>query len=548
MPSQVEAGLLSFSTLPAMLSPRTAQMLSPDTRLFPGRLPTYLQNHGAFRDSSGRRRVGSGSALDAASPTAALGYGSSRVRQVGLAPTLSLLLGLPIPFNSMGRIIADLVPSVASFVQECASESQGTSLSTFSCGTSDGKPCSVKESEDLATARTVRCSDLAYLTQLHHIVAWQQHRAILTHAALTGNGAVLTDPHFAAIKVKWLRLYSELDKEIKSLPQAAHVPLTSGSSAPNSRLGELGSTISMPTAGIEGADTELISHLSQLRPDGVGSGNDGDVHIGTAKEAKEGAASALPSLVPYLLASANFSQEAWQASVRQLCTFNIMLMVCGIFMALSSLIILGLAAWTLRNPFSSGANHTTRRRGAHSLPDSATIARWLCMSTCIGGGTWAAVWAFLEVFKYLLADSASALDLFLWRQLPALCLTGALSSVVAPFARSSLSLCPQRGLLRRSRQGEDEPLVPGKRLACGLSKLLQQDLCLSHLCLRLFSGGRFHCYASLLVLCILPFSDCFVEGECSIVKFLIGIYCISAALTASATPSTGREKNQVVAA
>ncbi|CDI73670.1 hypothetical protein, conserved [Eimeria praecox] len=519
-----------------------------------GRTPTYLQNHGALRDSIGRRKVGSGSSLDAASPTAALGYGARRVRQVGLAPTLSLLLGLPIPFNSMGRIIADLVPSVASFVEECAQGAQGKSLRAFKCGANDGKPCRVRDGEDLATARAVRCSDLVYLTQLHHIAAWQQHRAIMTHAALTGNGAVLTDPQFAASKAKWLRLYSELDKEIKSLPPAAHEPLTSGSSAPTFGLAESNSTLSLSNAGIEAADSELISRISQLSgpADGGDSGKEGDAHLGTTKEAATGAASALPSLIPYLRASADFSQEAWQASVRQLCTFNIMFMLCGISMVFCSVVILVLSFWALHIPFSAGANPTNESHTPCSLPELATIARWLCYSACIGGGIWAVGWAFLETLSNHLADPAPALEAFVWRQLPVLSLTGALCSVVVPFARSILTLYPrisaQRGLLRGSRQGEDEPLVSGKPAAWGLAKLLQQKLCVSQLWIRFFSGGRFHCYVSLLVLCIIPFNDCLVERECSIVKFLISIYCISAGLTAFATPSPRREKKQIVSA
>ncbi|CDJ50798.1 hypothetical protein, conserved [Eimeria brunetti] len=551
---EVDAGLFSFSTLPAMLSPRTAQMLSPATRLFAGRLPTYLQSHGAFRDSSGRRRVAS-AALDAASPTAALGYGSRRVSQVGLAPTLSLLLGLPIPFNSMGRIIADIVPSIASFVQECAPEAQAESLSAFKCGANDGKSCGETESEVFAIAQTVRCSDVAYLTQLHHIVAWQQHQAIMTLAAVTGNGAVLADPQFAAAKVKWLRLYSELDKEIKALPEAAHLRLTSGSSAHTFTRKKLDATISFPADGFETADAELLSHISRLSqtPAGGGkSGEEGETHVGSAKEVAAGAASALPSLVPYLRACADFSQEVWQASVRQLCTFNIVFMVCGILMTLSSVIILGLAAWALRNPFRGSVNPTFGARTACSLPELATIARWLRTSACIGGGTWAAGWALLEICKHVRGDYASELDVFLWRQLPALCLTGVLCSAVVPFARSTLSLpagsSAQRHLLRESCQGEDEPPLSGEQAAGGLWKLLQEDLCPSRLWLRLFNGGRFHCYVALFMLCIIPFSDCFVEGECSIVKFLINIYCISAGLAAFATPSTKGEKEQIVAA
>ncbi|CDJ36670.1 uncharacterized protein EMH_0002360 [Eimeria mitis] len=546
---EVEAGLLSFSTLPAMLRPRTAQMLSPGTRLFRGRLPTYLQSHGAFRDSSGRRRVGPGSALAAGSPTAALGYGSRRVRQVGLAPTLSLLLGLPIPFNSMGRIIEDLVPRIASFVQECAPEAPGASLDTFKCDAKDDQRCTLTESEDTAVARTVRCSDLAYLTQLHHIASWQQHRAIMTHAALTGNRAVLSDPQFAAAKVKWLRLYSELDKEIKSLPPAAHVPLTSGSSSSTFSRREFDTTISLPTADFEAADAELLSQISrssQSPADGLES-DDGDSRLGTTKGVAAGAASVLPSLVPYLRASAEFSQEAWQASVRQLCTFNIMLMLCGIFMALSSLIILGLAVWALRNPFSGCTSPTPAARIACNLPESATIARWLFISASISGGTWATGWALLKIFSSVMGDWASVLDVFLWRQLPALCLTGALCSVVVPFARSTLSLHPssaQRDLPCGSRQGEDKSLAS----AWGIRDLVQQHICHSRLWLALFGGGRLPCYAALLAVCLVPFNNCYVERECSVVKFLISTFCILAGLTVFATPSAEREKKQIIAA
>lgn len=541
---------MSFSTLPAILSPRTAQMLFPGTRLFEGRLPAYLQNHGALRDNNARRKVGL--SAQSASPTPILGYGSLRVRQVGLAPTLSLLLGLPIPFNSMGRVIADLVPRIASFVKECAPAPEGESLSLHACKTNKDKPCDSALASEAVTARAIRCSDLVYLTQLHHIAAWQQHRAILSHAELSRNDAVLTDPLFAGAKAKWLRLYAALDKEIKSLPAAAHAPMNAGTLIPESRPAGLGLTLPLSSIGSETAETELISRISQLseaRVVGEEKSGRKNSERGAAAEGASGAASILPSLVPYLLASAAFSQEAWQASVRQLCTFNMTLMICGTLIGLSSLLILACAFLALHKARDGDVNDATNVFTDCGLPELAAIARWLSASACISGATWVVGWAYAGIYKGLLSDSAAAVDVFVWRQLPLVCVTGLLCSVVVPFAPVLLPVCRSiRKLVGRLRDAEAEHLMHGGKDKKGLGALLSMDLCFSRLWLRLFNRGTLLCYISVFALCIVPFSDCLVDRECSIVKYLIGTYCLSAGITVFKTPSVMREKMQIVAA
>lgn len=541
---------MSFSTLPAILSPRTAQMLFPGTRLFEGRLPAYLQNHGALRDNNARRRVGL--SAQSASPTPILGYGSLRVRQVGLAPTLSLLLGLPIPFNSMGRVIADLVPRVASFVKECAPAREGESLSLHACETNRDKSCGSALASEAVTARAIRCSDLAYLTQLHHIAAWQQHRAILSHAKLTRNDAVLTDPLFVGAKAKWLRLYAALDKEVKSLPAAAHAPVNAGTLIPESRPADLHLTLPLSSIGSEMAETELISRRSKLleaRVVGEERSGGENSEREAAAEGASGAASILPSLVPYLLASAAFSQEAWQASVRQLCTFNMTLMICGTLIGLSSLLILACAFLALHKARDGGLNDAANVLTDRGLPELAAIARWLFASACIGGATWIAGWACAGIYKGLLPDSAAAVDVFVWRQLPLVCVTGLLCSVVAPFAPVLLPVCRCiRKLVGRLPHAEAEHLMHDGKDKKGLGALLSKDLCFTRLWLRLFSRGTLLCYISVFALCIVPFSDCFVDRECSIVKYLIGTYCLSAGITVFKTPSVMREKMQIVAA
>ncbi|XP_026190972.1 uncharacterized protein LOC34623068 [Cyclospora cayetanensis] len=554
---EVEAAMFTFSTLPAILSPRSAQFFSPDARLFGSRLPSYLQNHGAFRDNSGRLTVVSSTASHMPSLSSDLGYGALRVRQVGLAPTLSLLMGLPIPFNSMGRIIADMVPSLGSFVQECMPAARRESENSAACGAMDGEVCSeARGNDEAATVRAVRCSDLAYLAQLFHIVSWQQHRAVLTHAAYSGNDAVLTDPQFAASKSEWLRLYSELDNQIKSLPAGAHVRLTQGSVAPAATPLGLDSVLSLPPGGFGKAEEELALFISNLDKSTV-DGKDGNVDEGpptlrTSAKADTGIASILPSLLPYLLACANFSQEALQANVRQLGTFNMTLMLCGICMVLSSLLILifgvvGIIHLPSRRPYEP--SKTTISNG---IPNMAILTRWLLTGTYIGVATWTAAWTLSEVCKYLQLESGAGIDVFVWQQLPALCITGILSSVAIPFGLCTLPPYLDASAFRNSQgspQEEAEPFfIEQQRAQWGFSAALKRELCLSRLYLRLFGGGSFLFYASLILLFFVPFSDCLVDREYSVVRFLIGIYCLAACIATFATHANSAEKTKIVAA
>ncbi|KAL8453901.1 hypothetical protein Emed_000612 [Eimeria media] len=538
---QIDAGLLSFSTLPAYLTPRAAQELSPATRLFDSRLPTYLQNHGALSDSHGRRRVSSDVNTPSSSPTPNLGYGSRRVRQVGLAPTLSLLMGLPVPFNSMGQIIADLVPTLSSFVAECAQHLANVSASSNASG---------------SIALTVRCSDLAYLTQLHHIVAWQQYRAIKAHATVTGNDSVLMDSRFAAAKAHWLSLYSALDKEIKALPPEAHVQLTQDltHSTPQTEHGNLDQTL--PLRSAEASEDELLHKLRRYRADGASSVVDetsGEDSAGQANEAQTAhLSSALPSLVPYLSAAADFSQEAFLASVRQLGTFNLHLMLCGVFMTLSGFVILLCASLLLSNSSESFSRGTPQTQTENGLPKIATFIWWLSTSAGVGALMWLGPWACCEAIKALRLAPPAATHLFLWRQLPAASLTGASCFLALLLVRRTLKRRPCKVSLKMFSgllQGDEEPLVEerqsgGRRFAAALPG----EICLSRLWLSLFDGGRLLCYLSLFVLCAVPFNDCLVNRESAIVNFVTCVYCMSAALATFGTSSDGAEKKRIVSA
>lgn len=555
---EVDAGLLSVSTLPSILSPRVAQLLSPTTRLFEGRLPQYLKSHGAFHDESDLRTAAwtSSSLSSSTSLTPAVGYGVSRVRQVGLAPTLALLMGLPIPFNSMGSLLADLIPSVASFVQECSGTLPGASGGFSVCYKSEGMSCNaVPRLGDQATAVTVRCSDLAYLTQLYHISTWQQYRAIAVRAALTGNDAVLTDPQFAAARSHWLKLYFELDKEIKALPDAAHRPLTGGSVASNLAPPDPVGVLPVPPVGIEVADAELLSGIRRLAEAGAeGQEIKGEMANKVSKTSGNIAsiASTLPSLVPYLMACAAFSQEALMASSRQLGTFNDLLLFCGALLVLCSLLVLVLALWGFRQLSDFHLIQPSKFSVARALPDISMFARCIRNSLCIWGAAWLATWAFTEVFKLLEGGPAVAAEVLVWRQLPVICVTGVLCSLVIPFGRSVLppllnSAALKKRVSRVSKQGANA-YTEAHQYAWGFAALLRWQPCLSRLWLCLFGGGTYLCYFSLVVLCIVPFSDCLVDRECSVVRFLLGLYCIATGCTAFATGSTGMEKFQVISA
>ncbi|KAL8272868.1 hypothetical protein Esti_003177 [Eimeria stiedai] len=552
---EVDAGLLSFSMLPASLSPRAAQELSPATRLFHSRVPTYLQNHGALSDIHGRRRVRSDGTSRSSSPTPTLGYGSRRIRQVGLAPTLSLLMGLPIPFNSMGQVIADLVPTLSGFVRECAQHLAEVSAASSTCDSSEGKPCVVNPGAAESIALTVRCSDLGYLTQLHHISAWQQYRAIKAHATITGNDAVLTDPRFAAAKVHWLNLYSALDKEIKALPPEAHIQLVQDVTYPSFQAanGEVDQTL--PLRSAESNEEELLYKLRRHKAESASFTADGILGEDSAARAKDSQSahfsSALPSLVPYLSAAAEFSHEAFLASIRQLGTFNMQVIWCGIFMTLSSLFVLLCAWFSLINSSESRMRETHQFHTESGLPDVTTFIWWLSISAGVGSVIWIAAWACCEAIKALQLSLSAAVDVIVWRQLPSLCLTVASCFLVFLFVKRTLerfsykiSLKTLSGLL----QGEEEPLMEEHQCEGRFAGVLPKEICLSRLWLSLFGGGSLLCNLSLFALCLVPFNDCLVNRECAIVKFVTIVYCMSAGLATFGTQGGGIEKARIISA
>ncbi|KAL8445960.1 hypothetical protein Emag_004925 [Eimeria magna] len=511
------------------------------------------ENHGALSDINGRRRVSSDVNTRSSSPTPTLGYGSRRVRQVGLAPTLSLLMGLPIPFNSMGQVIADLVPTLSSFVGECAQHLVRVSAASNGCGHGEGKPCIGKPEAAGSIAPTVRCSDLAYLTQLHHIAAWQQYRAIKAHATVTGNDSVLTDPRFEAAKAHWLNLYSALDKEIKALPPEAHIQLVQDVTYFDSLAGNGTLDQTLPLGSAESSEDELLYTLRRHRADGASSIVDGTSGEDSASRANDAhtarLSSALPSLVPYLSAAADFSQEAFLASVRQFGTFNMQLMWCGVFMTLGSFVILLCASLLLSNSsesFTRGKPQTQTERG---LPKIATFIWWLSISAGVGSLIWLGAWACCEAVKALQLSPSAATDVILWRQLPLASLTSASCFLVLLFVRRTLRRIPCQVSLKMFSgllQGEEEPLVEERQSGGRSAAVWPEEICLSRLCLSLFGGGRLLCYSSLFALCVVPFNDCLVNRECAIVNFIAVVYCMSAGLATFGTSCGGGEKTRIV--
>lgn len=459
-------------------------------------------------------------------------------------------MGIPIPFNSMGQIMVDLVPALASFVDECASASSKVHSKSNACETGEGKSCISRPRRDGLTALMVRCSDLAYLTQLHHITAWQQHRAIATHAAVSGNHSVLRDPLFQKAKSKWLRLYLQLDKEIKALPATAHMPLIQSVAVPATRSPGPEAILPLSPHSSD-AELELLAGLSHLAEGSAGI--DGSVAPGETldQNSEESTASlslALPSLIPYLRASAEFSKEALHASFRQLGTFNLLLISCGIILTLSSLLILVCTILGLSRIQESCPPESLDG----SLPAVTAIARCLVKSGAIAGFVWILAWVFSEVLICFHPDLLHEASDLVWHQLPTVCVTGALCTLAFPFAQcvqshqlNSSNLVRMLGSLRSHKS---EPLAMAQNPGWRFAKMLQHDLCFSHLWLNLFGGGTLLCYFSLMVLCIVPLSDCFVDMEFAIVKFLIGLYCISAGLAVFATPSSSVPKIRIASA
>ncbi|CBZ54348.1 conserved hypothetical protein [Neospora caninum Liverpool] len=194
MSEEVDAALFVFSMLPfSFTSSEVANLASP-LPLFPTPLPPYIRHHSglAFLASA------SGSSSASASPL----YRPRRIRQVDWTSTAALLLGVPIPFSAVGSLIPDIVPSLSSFVPSCAVlSSSGASPSSF----------------DASLA--FRCSDLLYVAQLQHIVAWHQRRSIDAYARMAKCTAVV-DHH--TVRQSWERV-SGLLQRLQSL--LARLPL-----------------------------------------------------------------------------------------------------------------------------------------------------------------------------------------------------------------------------------------------------------------------------------------------------------------------------------
>lgn len=515
--SQVDAGLFAFSSLPAILSQRQATQLHSALPLFARSLPPYAANHGGALAALEDRKqpfVASSSAENEnrlpQPPPAELCYSPRRVRQLDLTPTLSLLLGLPIPFNAIGGLAADLVPRVSSFVEEC-SGGRGTKAPVG----------------DADVAKAVRCSDLAFLTQLHHIAAWSQLRSVTAYAVASGNDSVLRDAALQQRKAEWLALFEKLDGEVKRLPPEAFAPLQRGGQNRRPRRPAASRSLLEKPPLPDALAAEEAALLDGLGAAGKGHRND-------EPEGKAPFISKLlPTLIPYLQACAAFSKEVVSASQRHLGTFSLNFMVCGVLLAWLGLCVLVATALTLRADAMDGGDvgFALQDKG---LPGGTAVFKCLFASVSFAVAA-KLVWTLkeegLEPFVGLFKKGEAAA----WLLDSPVLTTLALGPVAALYIwRAPLSQLQRRCSTSR---------ISGAFRWSG-----QQSMFCRERIVKLFGGGRCAFWMSLMGFLIILFSDCFVREEASIIRFFLVLFVLLAAAEVFAIPLLIEERKKFLAA
>ncbi|PFH35290.1 hypothetical protein BESB_061770 [Besnoitia besnoiti] len=225
---EVDAALFAFSLLPFSFSSADVEsLLGASLPLFASPAPRYMRHHSGFAPDSPPSSASppssppsssssSSPSPSASSPSSRSSYSVSsspiwprRIRQVDWTSTVALLLGLPIPFSSLGALIPDIVPSLSSFVPACAAAATMPS-----------------PSPPPSSALAFRCSDLLYVAQLHHVVAWAQRRAIDAYAEAAGCASVVEAQD---VRRAWQRLavlFDRLQALVARLPQAFRARLS----------------------------------------------------------------------------------------------------------------------------------------------------------------------------------------------------------------------------------------------------------------------------------------------------------------------------------
>ncbi|PHJ20036.1 transmembrane protein, partial [Cystoisospora suis] len=226
---EVDAALFVFSFLPLAFSSSDVktQLLSSSSSslpLFSSPLPGYIRHHAALLSDIENRL----SSLKSSSSSSPVALYPRRIHQVDWTPTVALLLGLPIPFSSLGSIILDLIPSLSSFVPICKTLTQSSSSSSPSLPSSSSSfslSSHSSSSSSVSLSLSYRCNDLLYATQLQHIAAWHKRRSIDVYAKTSKSYAVVEDQ---TVKKTWtdvLEAFQKFTSLRAQLPLSFHEPL-----------------------------------------------------------------------------------------------------------------------------------------------------------------------------------------------------------------------------------------------------------------------------------------------------------------------------------
>ncbi|KEP67432.1 UNVERIFIED_CONTAM: hypothetical protein HHA_224920 [Hammondia hammondi] len=315
---EIDAALFVFSLLPFSFTAADVDNFGSPLPLFPTPLPPYIRHHSAVSSVS--------SVSPSVDSTSSPAYRPRRIRQVDWTSTVALLLGLPIPFSSLGSLIPDIVPSLSSFVPACAALASNTSTSS--------SPHSFPSSASLHTSLVFRCNDVFYLVQLQHIVAWNQRRAIDAYVETTKCRAVVDDGRVRRSWTHLSELFRRLQSLLERLPPSFKRRLTMQTEdiwGVNEGQGREGN--GRPTNGSRRFDDERWT-------DTAGSQNEPSSPPLASSSVDGLVAEILPVASAYAGACAEFSRAVFDASKVQFSTFDEYLIYTGFLLCVAAVVVL----------------------------------------------------------------------------------------------------------------------------------------------------------------------------------------------------------------
>lgn len=348
---QVDAALFVFSFLPLAFSSSdvTTKLLSSSSLpLFSSPLPRYMRHHAALLSDIESQL----SSLNSSSSSPPPVVYPRRIHQVDWTSTVALLLGLPIPFSSLGSVILDLIPSLSSFVPICKTLTQSSSSSSFP---SPPPPSSLSShlsssSSSVSLSLSYRCNDLLYATQLQHIAAWHQRRSIDVYAKTAKSFAVVEDQ---TVRDRWLdvlRIFERLQSLREKLPLSFHQTLHLYDEEKEQVEAE-GQTSERESFSLHEEEERMMESASSRSK---------DVHekplspssfsVSSSLDVKDLVREILEASQAYLSACTEFSQAVFNASKRQFSTFDEKYIFLGILLAILTSCLLLSMYFFLLNP------------------------------------------------------------------------------------------------------------------------------------------------------------------------------------------------------